>query len=272
MKISVIIPTYCPGEYLFECIDSLINQSFDKKEYEILLVLNGLKLPYEEEINSYLSNINDGPLVRFFYSEIRGVSNARNFGLDNASGEYICFVDDDDIVSDNYLDELYNASSRYIVGLSNIYSFYKDPSEKGNDFYVSDYIKNKDHIENSDIIGFRHYIPFSSAKLFHRDIIGNRRFDTRFTNGEDGLFSRLISDGYKHLKCTSETASYYVRMRKGSASRKKLKLSKIMKDTVLIWSTLIRYYLSNPKGYSLHLYLVSFFGVLRNDIVLLKNK
>lgn len=273
MKISVIIPSYKPGDYLLECLKSIFDQTFTFNEYEVILILNGPSTPYSEKIESFITPfIEKGYCINFLRTDVPGVSNARNIGLDNARGEYICFIDDDDIVSKTYLEELYNVSSRDIVGLSNIFSFEKIPEERGHDFFVTDYISKKKYIENSNICGFRHYICFPVAKLFHRDIIGERRFDRRFTNGEDGLFSRLISDRYVGLRCTSENAIYYVRMRKGSASRKKLPISKIVKDTLLLWRTYIGYYFSNPRGYSLKLYLISLLGVLRNDWVLLKNR
>ena len=57
MKISVIIPTYKPKEYIWECLDSLKSQTFDKKEFEIILILNGCKEPYYSEIDKYIMEL-----------------------------------------------------------------------------------------------------------------------------------------------------------------------------------------------------------------------
>ena len=54
MKISVIIPTYSPREYLWECLDSLCGQSFFRWDFEILLILNGTREPYYSFINEYI--------------------------------------------------------------------------------------------------------------------------------------------------------------------------------------------------------------------------
>lgn len=54
MKISVIIPSYKPRDYLFECLDSLSCQTFPHDEFEVVLILNGCKEPYISTINSYL--------------------------------------------------------------------------------------------------------------------------------------------------------------------------------------------------------------------------
>ena len=53
-KISVIIPTYLPKDYLWECMDSLENQTLSKDEFEVILVLNGEREPYESNIRKKL--------------------------------------------------------------------------------------------------------------------------------------------------------------------------------------------------------------------------
>ena len=53
-KISVIIPTYAPKDYLWECLDSLENQTLSKDEFEVILVLNGEREPYESMIQKKL--------------------------------------------------------------------------------------------------------------------------------------------------------------------------------------------------------------------------
>ena len=96
MKISVIIPTYKPQDYIWECLDSLIKQTFSCDDFEIILVLNGCNNPWQENIEKYVEKNMRGMNVQFFISEMAGVSNARNLGLDNAKGEYVTFIDDDD--------------------------------------------------------------------------------------------------------------------------------------------------------------------------------
>ena len=53
MKISVIIPTYKPQVYLWECLDTVYAQTFSKKEFEVILVLNGCNEPYNSQIQEY---------------------------------------------------------------------------------------------------------------------------------------------------------------------------------------------------------------------------
>ena len=88
MKISVIVPTYKPQAYLWECLDSIYNQTFPKSEYELVLVLNGCNEPYNTQIKEWLSNHSDLQ-VQYFQTDEAGVSNARNMVLDVAQGVFI---------------------------------------------------------------------------------------------------------------------------------------------------------------------------------------
>ena len=54
MKISVIVPTYKPQDYLWECLNSLMNQTLSKQEYEVVLVLNGCTEPWKSQIAEYI--------------------------------------------------------------------------------------------------------------------------------------------------------------------------------------------------------------------------
>ena len=103
-KISVIIPTYAPKDYIWECLDSFENQTLPKEEFEVILVLNGEKEPYESLIRKKLTTYSFNSTL--LYSTPNGVSRARNLGMEKAQGTYICFIDDDDWVSDNFLEEL----------------------------------------------------------------------------------------------------------------------------------------------------------------------
>ena len=77
MKITVIVPTYKPQAYLWECLDSIYNQTLQKSDYELVLVLNGCNEPYKTQILEWLSKHKDMK-VQFFQTDMGGVSNARN--------------------------------------------------------------------------------------------------------------------------------------------------------------------------------------------------
>lgn len=89
--ISVIVPVYKVAPYLRQCVDSIINQSFD--DLEILLIDDGSPDQCGEICDEYAAK---DSRVRVFHTENKGLSAARNLGLQKATGEYIGFIDSDD--------------------------------------------------------------------------------------------------------------------------------------------------------------------------------
>ena len=192
MKISVIVPTYKPQRYIFECLESLRKQSMNAEDFEVIIVLNGCCEPYNKMIERWIAthNLNHFILIQ---TDIGGVSNARNIGLDEARGEYVTFIDDDDFVSSAYLEELYSKATPEIISLCYPLSFV-DGSDNYLPYYITkDYYK---YVNNGPIVFTkpRRFFAGPVYKLIHKSIIGNRRFDVRFKNGEDSLFMFLISD------------------------------------------------------------------------------
>ncbi|WP_346689868.1 glycosyltransferase family 2 protein [uncultured Cloacibacillus sp.] len=99
--ISVIVPFYNMEQFLSRCIESILHQTFD--DFELILINDG------SCDNSVLigENYTYDKRVRIFHQSNRGVSAARNVGLDNSKGEYVLFVDGDDYLDPNALEILY---------------------------------------------------------------------------------------------------------------------------------------------------------------------
>ena len=93
MGVSVIIPVYNVSKYLSSCIDSVLNQSYS--DFELLLVDDGSTDDCGGICDSYAEN---DSRVRVFHKENGGVSSARNMGLDHAKGEWVFFLDGDDLL------------------------------------------------------------------------------------------------------------------------------------------------------------------------------
>ena len=216
IQVSVVIPTYKPGTYLYECLDSLCNQTFPYYKYEVIIVLNGCKEPYENELDEYIKRKNN---VNFVYLQLHegGVSNARNKALDIARGEYITFIDDDDFVSPSYLEELYQNARPNVVSLCYPLSFV----DGTNRFEPYNITRSYRPTSDSNLIPFykaHRYFGGPVYKLIHRNIIADRRFDVRYKNGEDTLFMFLISNKLSEVSFTSKNAVYYRRFRNNSAT------------------------------------------------------
>ena len=106
-QISVVIPTYNRAAVLRHAIESAINQRHVDKE--ILVVDDGSRDSTKEVVAPY---VNAG-VVRYLWQENRGVSAARNMGIREAHGEYVAFLDSDDVWMPGHLTHLYNALSAH---------------------------------------------------------------------------------------------------------------------------------------------------------------
>src|SRR3972149_7654217 len=87
-RISVIIPTYNRANFLTEAINSVLSQTY--RNFELIVVNDGSQDNTEEILKKYVGKI------KYFYQENNGVSSARNKGIDNSEGEFLCFLVSDD--------------------------------------------------------------------------------------------------------------------------------------------------------------------------------
>lgn len=267
--ISVIIPSYRPGLYVEECILSVMNQTLETDQYEVLVILNGDKEPYYSKLMAFIKPYSNVSLI---YSSVPGVSHARNLGIERSTGDYICFVDDDDLISTTYLEELLSHAGKDVMSISQVYSFTTDPRDYGEDFFICSQLRNKEKYLNASFYTCRSFFSFPVAKMIHRDAIANHRFDIRFKNGEDALFMTSITDNIKSIDFTSPKAAYFVRLRKGSASRHKIPVLVIVSMSLRLMSAYIATYFKNPSKFSLKLFLSRIPGVMKNAFILAKNR
>ena len=104
VKISVIVPVYNVEKELPRCIESLLTQTYSN--FELLLINDGSSDGSPEIMERYAEK---DPRIRTLHKKNGGVSSARNRGLEQAKGEYVCFVDADDVVASCYLEWLCRA-------------------------------------------------------------------------------------------------------------------------------------------------------------------
>ena len=100
--VSIVIPIYNSGEYLEECLNSILLQ--DYMNWEAILVNDGSTDRSEMICKQFASQ---DTRFKVIDKENGGVSSARNSGLSEANGDYICFIDSDDYIKNNYLSHLY---------------------------------------------------------------------------------------------------------------------------------------------------------------------
>ncbi len=101
MKFSIIVPIYNVEKYIEKCMESINGQTY--KKYEVLLINDGSPDNSEKIIKKYIKGKDK---FKYFKKTNGGLSDARNYGAKKATGEYLLFVDSDDYISPNLLEEL----------------------------------------------------------------------------------------------------------------------------------------------------------------------
>jgi glycosyltransferase involved in cell wall biosynthesis len=139
IQVSVIIPVYNLEKYIGRCIDSVISQT--EKNFEVILINDGSQ---DNSINIINSKIKADSRFKLINQDNRGVSAARNKGLESAVGEYITFVDGDDFIEANMLKEMYNLAkiNNLSIVSSNLFAYsnksYKDKMIISTNEYIID--------------------------------------------------------------------------------------------------------------------------------------
>lgn len=110
MLLSIIVPMYKVEDFIQECLESILNQSFDKERVEVIAINDGSP-DKSIEIAKRIAETDDRLTV--VSQENQGLSGARNKGLSMASGEYVWFIDSDDWISENSIASICDAINIY---------------------------------------------------------------------------------------------------------------------------------------------------------------
>lgn len=108
MEISIIVPVYNVEPYLRRCIDSILNQTY--RDFELILVDDGSTDNSSSICDEYQKA---HPFIRVFHKQNGGQSDARNYGIERATGKYVTFIDSDDYVTTDYLQCLYEMATNF---------------------------------------------------------------------------------------------------------------------------------------------------------------
>ncbi len=140
-KISVIVPVYGVEKYISKCLNSLVNQTLN--DIEIIVVNDGTKDNSQKIIDEYVKKYPDK--VKSFIKENGGQGSARNYGLKQANGEYIGYVDSDDYVELDMYEKLYNKAinNNLDIAICGNYNVSEDYKNKKVDLEFIKYEDNK---------------------------------------------------------------------------------------------------------------------------------
>ncbi|HBJ12565.1 MAG TPA: hypothetical protein DDY53_04505 [Clostridiales bacterium] len=190
MKLSIIIPIYNAEKYLMHCIDSIRKI---KDNIEVILVNDGSK----DSSRSICEDVcaNDGRF-RLYNNSNHGVSYSRNYGIKNATGDYLMFVDADDVLKDGWEKVVFNNMDG-----SDVIYIIKSLKNLNDKFELLNYILG---INNPCIAG-----PVS--KLFRNDFIKENKivFNEKIINGEDMLFNVDIVNAINSYSIINKSIYWY---------------------------------------------------------------
>lgn len=210
VSVSIIVPVYNTKKYLEKCITSIINQTF--KSIEIILVNDGST---DDSLSLCRKLEKSDRRIRVFSQKNSGPSCARNFGLQRANGDYILFIDSDDYIESNMVEEMYNIMIRgqYDMVMCNYDIIDGDKVRSKKTKFNGEYlIKDKNvFLEQLYTTDFD-IIPSPCNKLYKKDIINSNNifFDERLSRAEDFWFNFEYLKNVKNVYVINKEFYKYV--------------------------------------------------------------
>lgn len=243
-KISVIVPIYKVEKYLCRCVDSILNQTFT--DFELILVDDGSPDNCGKICDEYESK---DSRIHVIHKENGGLSDARNAGLDYATGQYIIFVDSDDFIESDLLEKAYNTIRKgydivsygfNVIGVDGNISAIAH-SEAGKEFRFE---KQADYLNFILKIFINYGVGWAAwSRIYRRDII--QKYNIRFEDNskifaEDMYFNLCYLAHIKTMYTMKENPYNYL-LRNDSIMGKDLKKSNLNRFNELAKAVLAHY-------------------------------
>ena len=231
-KISVIVPVYNVEAYLERCVESILQQTY--AHFELILINDG-STDSSGLICDHLASQYEN--IKVYHIENAGVSNARNMGIQLATGAWITFIDSDDFVTQDYLATLASAVEGENIG------FVIAPLHHIKNGIVTDLPPHSGKTElwsteetMKELLMTTRTSFFPVAKLFKRDLLADEKFNTNYHLAEDALF---LTELLLKTRCSSvfiDKPIYYYDHREGSATTS---VNQHVLDTIEVYKHII---------------------------------
>lgn len=239
--VSLIIPIFNVEEYLKECLDSILTQSFT--HYEVILIDDGSTDKSRLIISEYEEKFKN---IKILYQSNKGVSEVRNIALKYAVGEYVLYIDSDDFLKENMLELMVNKgeNTKADIVICN-YIFYFGDNNENNSVFSYKILEDKIY-SSKEVIDMMLNFKLQGQlwnKLFRRNLLINSNFE--FEKG------RYIQDIFPVFKVINESekivfidkALYYYRQRNSSTIYKRN--IKLVEDYYHAMDSIIQYIIKN---------------------------
>lgn len=183
-KVSIIIPVYNAGNYLEECLKSILKQTY--KNIEIILIDDGSTDSSGKICDVYSKK---DCRIKVIHSINRGVSSSRNTGIKLAQGKYIVFIDSDDYINEDMIEDMIEGMKKSDLAICGYNRIESQNKIKKVGISINKHIINMEELEN--YMGFLlNKLLFNSPanKMYKKELI-NQYFDEQLSMGEDLLFN-----------------------------------------------------------------------------------
>lgn len=206
--VSIIVCLYNEEAYIKRCIDSILKQTYEN--LQIIIVDDG---SYDKSAIICDEYIEKDNRIEVYHIENGGIAEARNYGITKAKGDYILFVDGDDLVKKNYVSRLVDCMEkndadmvicRYFKVWKNIFV----PCEKIDDIRS---FTGAEYLENTLKDAGHHYFGVIWNKIYKRKVINENSlyFKTGVGIGEDFIFNINYWEKCKKVVTISDMLYYY---------------------------------------------------------------
>lgn len=205
---SLIVPVYNVEKYLSKCLDSILNQTFD--DFEVIIVNDGSPDNSQDIINYYVGMYPNK--IKAYVKENGGLSDARNFGIERASGDYMLFIDSDDYISAELLSQVNSViKSDHPDVIRFAAQVEYQSGEKGEIIGCPEFSSLNGELAINELIDYKQYFEPACFYVYKRDYwIENRYLFNKGRYHEDfGLIPEVIIKS----KCVSSInfiGYYYV--------------------------------------------------------------
>lgn len=221
-KISIIVPIYNSEKYIKRCIDSLINQTY--KNIEIVAINDGSSDKTQEILEEYSKTDNRVVVIS---KENMGVTAARNDGIENATGDYLCFCDSDDWYELDMCETLIDAIKKYGVKIAvcsyiRVENGVKTPiMGKGNE-----YLLTRDEAIRNIILG-GYFTGSLCTKLYDKNLFSNIHIEHPIKYNEDILLNYFVFKKIDSVAFVDKCKyNYYIRNDSSTGNPDSIKANK----------------------------------------------
>ena len=205
--VSIIMPAKNSGAYIRRCIESVLSQKFT--DWELLIINDGST---DDTVVTAMSFSKDDERIRVFDSKGKGVSAARNYGMELSTGDHIAFIDSDDSVDPEYLSVLVELAEKENADISQCSLYYRyDNGTLVQEKETADAVfTGHDKIMNAYFSGMVGKICLAAwGKLFRRELLNGIRFDETLTIQEDAFFTFQCAMKSSKIACSNRALYYY---------------------------------------------------------------